>query len=236
MFGPWEKIADGYGKMVLGYFGKTPVPPDPKVVEIAAQHMGLEPTTKTPLEINDADPNKGLAPAKERLEEEGLPTTDENIFIAAACKEKGIDYLMGNAKLGIRKIEPAKDVPSAGKEDKYTVAVGDKSYQVELATDKAVVNGKTYDICISEGIDDSGVTKAASTAEDSTPVKAAVPGTVLGVNCEVGDIVTEGDLLLVLEAMKMEIKVKSPAAGQVTDIEVKKGDQVKTGQLLVSLL
>ncbi|MCC8194646.1 MAG: biotin attachment protein, partial [Deltaproteobacteria bacterium] len=46
LMGPWEKFADGYGKMVLGYFGKTPVPPDPEVVKLASEKMGLEPTTR----------------------------------------------------------------------------------------------------------------------------------------------------------------------------------------------
>ena len=48
MFGPWKKIAEPYGKMVLGYFGKTPVPPDPEeVVKLAAEQLGLEPTTQS---------------------------------------------------------------------------------------------------------------------------------------------------------------------------------------------
>jgi pyruvate carboxylase subunit B len=44
--GPWKKIAPGYGKMVLGYFGKTPVEPDPMVVQIAHEQLKLEPTMK----------------------------------------------------------------------------------------------------------------------------------------------------------------------------------------------
>ena len=39
MFGPWKKIAEPYGKMVLGYFGKTPVPPDEQVVELAREQL-----------------------------------------------------------------------------------------------------------------------------------------------------------------------------------------------------
>lgn len=98
-----EKITPGYGKMVLGYFGKTPVEPDPMVVKAASEQLGLEPTQKTPLEINDADPKKGLKPAKAKLEEAGLPTTDENVFIVATCADKGLLYLKGEAKVnGIR--------------------------------------------------------------------------------------------------------------------------------------
>ena len=92
MFGPWKKIAEPYGKMVLGYFGKTPVPPDESIVELAREQLGLEPTTRPVLELNDQDPSKGIPAAKKMLEDEGLETTDENVFIAAACKEKGIRF------------------------------------------------------------------------------------------------------------------------------------------------
>ena len=81
MAGPWKKITPGYGKMVLGYFGKTPVEPDPKVVKIASEQLGLEPTKKTVLEINNADPKKGLKVAEAKLKEAGLPVTEENIII-----------------------------------------------------------------------------------------------------------------------------------------------------------
>ena len=59
MFGPWKKIAEGYGKMVLGYFGKTPVPADAEVVKVAAEQLKKDPTTEKVVDINDKDPNKG---------------------------------------------------------------------------------------------------------------------------------------------------------------------------------
>jgi pyruvate carboxylase subunit B len=64
MVGPWEKIAIGYGKMVLGYFGKTPVAPAPEIVKLASDQLGLEPTTRSPRLINDDDPSKGAEVAK----------------------------------------------------------------------------------------------------------------------------------------------------------------------------
>ena len=99
--GPWQKIAPGYGKMVLGYFGRTPIAPDPEIVKAASEQLNLEPTTKTVLEINDADPRKSLDYFKKMLTDKGLPLTDENVFIAAACQEKGIQFLEGKATLGI---------------------------------------------------------------------------------------------------------------------------------------
>ena len=59
--------------------------------------MGLEPTTENPVDLNDADPNKGVD-AKKLLAENDIEQTEENIFIAA-CKQKGIDFLLGMLKL-----------------------------------------------------------------------------------------------------------------------------------------
>ena len=66
--GKWKKIADGYGNMVLGYFGRTPVPPDPEVVKIAEEQMGKPRFDGDPLEIIEP----GIPAAKDILEKEGL--------------------------------------------------------------------------------------------------------------------------------------------------------------------
>jgi pyruvate carboxylase subunit B len=257
MFGPWKKIADGYGKMVLGYYGKTPVAPDPQIIKIASEQLKKEPTTRPPIEINDENPARGLGPAKERLEKEGLPTTEENIFIAATCQQKGIDYLLGNAKIGVRKKteEVAPPSPASPAPDGYTVSLMGKKYEVKLDGSRATVNGKTYDVDIAVSQAAPGKPKVVAPApaapapaaaqapapapvaasEGTTSVGAPMPGVVVRTECAVGDTVAEGDILLILEAMKMEIEVKSPEAGTVAQITVKKGDQVISKQLLVSL-
>jgi len=94
MQGPWKAIAPGYGRMVLGYFGKTPVEPDPEIVKIASEKLGLEPTTEKALDLADADPEKSLENWINKLKEENIEITEENIFIAAACQEKGIAFLV----------------------------------------------------------------------------------------------------------------------------------------------
>ncbi len=96
---------------------------------------------------------------------------------------------------------------------------------------KAVVNGKTYDISVKEGVE----AKAGVSNSDATPIKAALPGAVLKINVAEGDSIEEGDVLLVLEAMKMETEIKSPKAGTVASIDVSVGDQVKNGQVMVTL-
>lgn len=64
-------------------------------------------------------------------------------------------------------------------------------------------------------------------------VAAQIAGRILGIRVKVGDTVAKGDVLLLLEAMKMENEIKSPTDGIVKDIPVKEGDRVSEGQVLV---
>ena len=226
MFGRWKKITPGYGKMVLGYFGKTPVEPAAEVVKAASEQLGLQPTVKTPLEINDADPKKGLKPAQEKLEAAGLPVTDENVFIVATCADKGLMYLKGEAK--INGIRWAKDAKPAAKADGATackVTVDGTAYNVSFEGDNvAVVNGKRFAISVGE----ADANAAAASNGAALEVKAPVPGAILRFSAKEGDTVAEGQEILVMEAMKMETAISAPKAGTVSFL-VKQGDQVQTG-------
>ena len=74
-----------------------------------------------------------------------------------------------------------------------------------------------------------------ATTDAKTTVNAPMPGVVLSVKVTVGQSVKKGDVLLVLEAMKMENEIVAPADGVVATIAVNKGVNVKTGDLLVGL-
>lgn len=235
LLGPWKKIAEGYGKMVLGYFGKTPIPADPEIIKLASEQLGLEPTDKKVLEINDADPKKGIAAARKMLQEAGIEETEENFFIAATCKEKGITYLKGEAKSGVRKIDRSK--PAEGGEAAaggYTVKLDGKTFKVKLEGDKAVVNGKTFTVDVSAGIGDEAGASASGDGE-SVKVAAPLPGIVLRLNKDEGDSVSEGEVIMVMESMKMENEIHSPASGIIASIPVKQGDQVAAGDTLVEI-
>lgn len=76
---------------------------------------------------------------------------------------------------------------------------------------------------------------AASGAEGSVKVEAPMPGTILDVKTSVGASVKSGDVLCILEAMKMENDIVAPADGTVASIAVNKGDSVEAGQIIVTL-
>ena len=238
MFGPWKKIAEGYGKMVLGYFGKTPVEPDPEIIKISEEQLQLEPTQAKAVDLNDKDPKKGRDAAIAMLKAENLPPTEENIFIAASCKEKGILYLTGNAKVnGVRlKSAEKKTKPSTTKKggNDYTVQVNNNTYAVQLKDGQAMVNGVAYTVDVKEGIaKDVAPTAPPVATTTAVPVKAPMPGLILRSNVAVGDTVKENEVLMVMEAMKMENEIFAPVSGVVTEIKVKQGDQLNADDVLL---
>ncbi len=233
MFGPWKKIADGYGKMVLGYFGKTPSKPDDTIIKLASEQLKLEPTTKTALELANEDPKKSKKYFIELLEKENLEISEENIFIVAACKEKGIQYLKGNGKINVRKISQMNDSNQTkskkGKNEmsgSYTVVVNGKKYNVD------VIEGDNENISISPKKEEIISKPTDIKSFEGEEVFASLPGNVFKIIANVGDNVKKGDVVLILEAMKMEIEIVAPNDGTILSMEVSPGDSVENGQLL----
>jgi pyruvate carboxylase subunit B len=237
MFGPWAKIADGYGKMVLGYFGRTPVPPDAEVVRIASEQLKLPPTTDHLTAIEN-DPKRGLAATKAVLEKEHLPVTDENLFIVASCEEKGVAFLKGQGTLGVRKNQskvetvpapkPATSTTTDGPAA-YNVALNGRNYRVVLDGKNALVNGTSYDVEVA-----AAKAEAVTAHEEGTskgqPLVTQLPGLVLRVEKQVGSPVKIGDTVVVIESMKMDNAIVSSANGTIAAIYVKQGDQVQADQ------
>ena len=237
--GSWKMDPKGYGKMVLGYFGKTPVPPDPTVVKWAQEQLGLEPTTKSVVEINDANPHLGVKYNTELLEKAGLPVTDENIFIVAACGDKGLNFLKGDRPMGIRYKEAAPAKKADAKGGAYTATIDGKAVAVQLnaAGDAytATVNGKSFTVKVAEGAAAPAAAAAPAGNGALTPLAAPLPGTVVKVVAEVGTEVAEGDVVLVIEAMKMETEIKAAKAGIVREINVSASQVVAAGDTLAMI-
>jgi len=175
------------------------------------------------------------------LTEAGLETSDENIFIAAACGEKGITYLQGDGPLGIRYVEDEeksqlealqKKYPElaggVGNADSYTITVDGKEYAV------AVAPGTADPIAINE-LGSTAPVAGGATQSSGQTIKAPMPGSVFKMLVAVGDSVAAGDTVIILEAMKMEIEVKATEAGVVSGLNVAVGDTISADQDLLSL-
>lgn len=116
------------------------------------------------------------------------------------------------------------------------------------------VNGKAYDVAVEEITDGSAPVQAAApsataapaapapaaapahAAGEGTKVTAPMPGNILDVKVNTGDTVTKGQVLMVLEAMKMENDIVAPCDGKVTSVVAKKGDTVNASDTLATIL
>jgi pyruvate carboxylase subunit B len=231
MFGPWKQIAPGYGRMVLGYFGKTPVKADDEIIKLASEKLKLEATTENPLDIADRDETKSIAHWKKVLEEEGLEVSDENIFIAGACAEKGIAFLKGESPLMVRKGKNncSGDEEMAGN---YTVVVDGKQYSVQVAEGEGNIQIAPAAVnAVAEASTPALVPGAAGSVE----IHSQTPGNVWKIIKNPGDTVAEGDVIMILEAMKMEIDIAAPKAGKIASINVNVNDSVADAQLLATM-
>lgn len=238
MFGPWKKIAPGYGKMVLGYFGKTPVEPDAAVVKIAGEQLGLAPTTESPLAINDRNPDKGLTACRKVLEAESLPVTDENLFIIASCADKGVAFLKGDSSIGVRKDTTNPAVKAKDKDGQkpevISVKLNGKSYNVKLEKSRAIVDGEIYNFEIGVGSEATVANSAAGSGETQS-LTTALPGLVLRIEKKVGDPVKQNETVLVIESMKMETPLNSPVNGRIAAINVSVGEQIQSGVVVAAI-
>ncbi|MDZ7706836.1 MAG: biotin/lipoyl-containing protein [Trueperaceae bacterium] len=243
LYGRWEKIDGGFGRSVLGYFGRPPEPPDPEVVRIAADQLGLEPYEGDPLERAP----DSLGPAEAALKEHGLPVTEENVFLVAAAivpgksmdLNEGLRLLSGKARVRLPLKETAQAAPSAAAP---TAAAPPAAAPPAAAPDGASgaapawtapvrttctvsENGvtRTFDVTLSPPAADgaSAAQRSSTTAAGapSTPAAPASPGA--SAPAQVAE----------------PTAVHSPFGGkvEVLTVHVKVGDTVEAGQVVATV-
>lgn len=117
----------------------------------------------------------------------------------------------------------------------YKIKVNEKVYEIELEEIKTV-----------EGHVEASSTKAAAPAKVEAPaptpvastgevIEAPMPGVIVDIKVKVGDTVNEGDLVAIIEAMKMETELYADKSGKVSAVNVTKGSQINAGDVIVAL-
>jgi pyruvate carboxylase subunit B len=248
MYGRWKKIDPGYGRSVLGYFGKTPLPPDPDVVKTASEQLDMPVFEGDPLE---AAPNN-MEPAKQALEERGLPITDENIFLVMAAMVPGKKMELNE---GIRLLtnSPKIDIPLKKKMAEAAPAAVAAPAPTGPTTTRCTVeeNGtmRTFVVTLEPATQAAGASSAAAASAapavsaapaapaGGTPVHSTFAGSVEVVDLLVrqGDQVGVGTVVAAVEAMKAKHDIKSPVAGQVSAIHVNIGDEIDSSNPIMTI-
>ncbi len=117
---------------------------------------------------------------------------------------------------------------------KFLIKVNGTKYEVEVEEVQAA--GSAVQAPVSAPAASAPVQKAAASSAPagSSSVTSPMPGTILKVNVNEGDTVKKGQVLLILEAMKMENEITAPADGKISSLTVSKGSIVKAGDVLVA--
>jgi len=251
MYGRWKKIDAGYGRAVLGYFGKTPLPPDPEVVRIASEQLELEVFKGNPLE---AAP-KNIEPARKALEERNLPVTDRNIFLVVASMvpgkkmelNEGIRLLTGKSKIDIplkKKEAPKAAAPEAAPAPAASpVASGPVTSRIVVQEGAA---SRTFMVtCEPVGGSNTAPSAPAEPAgkaevpagSNGTPVYSTFAGSVevVDILVRIGDQVHKGQTVAAIEAMKAKHDIKSPIAGKVSAVHVAIGDEIDSSKPIMTI-
>ncbi|MEX0622390.1 MAG: sodium-extruding oxaloacetate decarboxylase subunit alpha [Saccharospirillum sp.] len=238
----YKSISKETQAILKGEYGSAPAPFDS---ELQAKVLnGGEAITCRPADMIDDEMDKLTAELEQIAKEKDIKLaqdTVDDVLTYALFPQIGLKFLQnrGNADA----FEPVPTAASsatpakAGKAEAatYTVAINGKSYVAQVDATGGVsvsINGKTYNTDISEG---GEVTAPAAPAESGTEVPAPLAGNIFKILVEPGDTVEEGQVVMILEAMKMETEVSAPQAGTVGTIQVKEGDSVSVGDTLLTL-
>jgi pyruvate carboxylase subunit B len=247
LFGRWKKIDPGYGRAVLGYFGKTPMPPDPEVVRIASEKLDLP--------VFDGDPlaaaPKNMERARAALEERGLPVTDENVFLVLAAMvpgkkmdaNEGIRFLTGNMKIDIP-LKSKQEVKPVAAPAAPALALTIKAPLTSRCTVEENGTKRTFIVTL-EPLTEAGApvtpptpaSEARRASTGGTPVYSRFAGSVevVDVMVKVGDTVGTGSVVAAVEAMKARNDIKAPCNGTVSAIHVKIGDEIDSSQPIITI-
>lgn len=246
MYGRWEKIESGYGRAILGYFGRTPLPPDPDVMKKASEQLELPVFEGDPLE---AAP-KNVEPAKKALEERNLTVNDVNTFLVLAAMvpgkkmevNEGIKFLTGKGKIDIplkKKEEPAKetkDVPAASTQISNISGPVTNKCIVEENGQSRVFTVIVEPIASAESSkSDAAVSPQAGS--NGIPIFSTFSGSVdvVDILVKVGDKVTKGQVVVQVEAMKAKHDIKSPQDGTISTINVEVGDEIDSTKPILTI-
>lgn len=253
LYGRWERIDRGYGMSVLGYFGRTPLPPDPQVVERAAQQLELPPFQGDPLEAAPDTMDK----ARSALRERDLPVTDENTFLVLAAMvpgkrmelNEGIRLLTGQARVDLPLKEPQAKPSKIAQDPGAGAKLEAPKVNGPFTTRCTVEEGgrvRTFTVTLEPA--NAGGAGAANGPQPTLPASEATPESerdvfstfagsveVVDILVSVGDRVEEGAVVAAVEAMKATHDIRSPFAGSVAAIHTAVGKEVDSRTPLLTL-
>ncbi|MFZ7222951.1 sodium-extruding oxaloacetate decarboxylase subunit alpha [Avibacterium avium] len=252
----YKTIAKETAGILKGEYGRTPAPVN---AELQARVLeGAEPITSRPADHLEPEMEKLTLEIKQQAKEKGIKLSDneiDDVLIVALFPQVGLKFLENRGNPDA--FEPAPTVEQAPEKTSQKTTAPVKQSDGGAAVYTVEFEGKAFVVKVSEGGDINQITPAATPsvqpaqpaqiapqpaapqatpqAANGTPVNAPMAGTIWKVVATEGQQVAEGDVLLILEAMKMETEIRASQGGTVQNISVKAGDAVAVGDTLLTI-
>jgi len=228
----YKSISKETQGILKGEYGATPAPVN---ADLQSEILGVneEPITCRPADNIDSELESLTVELEGLSAEHGFNLTAndgqiDDVLTYALFPQVGLKFLQN------RNNPDAFEPVPTGKTAVPTNDAGEEIYTVE-------VEGKSYTVAVSEGGDVSGIalldtaSVSAAPTTGGSPVAAPLAGNVVKVLVKPGQRVSEGESIIILEAMKMETSVSAPSDGTIVEVMVQAGDSCTVGDVLVTL-
>jgi len=233
----YKNITKETAGVLKGEYGSTPAPVN-KELQARVLEEGEEPITCRPADLIDDEMEKLTAELEALANDKGIKLAEqkeEDVLIYALFPQIGLKFLENRDKPdAFEPVPGAEPETPAATPAAAPVAGGPEAYTV-------AVNGKTYNVTVAAGGEIQSVSAAAAPAAsaaaggEAEPVPAPLAGNIFKIKVEAGQQVNQGDVIMIMEAMKMETEVRTPRSGVVSSVPVKEGDAVQVGETLIML-
>ncbi|GGW47207.1 sodium-extruding oxaloacetate decarboxylase subunit alpha [Vreelandella hamiltonii] len=240
----YKSISKEVQALLKGEYGSAPAPFNAELQKRVLE--GGEPITCRPADNLSPEMDKLAAELKEKASADSIRLAEgerevDDVLTYALFPQIGLKFLKNRDNKDA--FEPAPEAPQAAAPAKTETASaiaptssgGPETYTVKL-------NGKAYVVEVSEGGEIGDIqeqpaaqSEAAAPAPSGESIDAPLAGNIFKVNVRPGDQVAEGDVVIILEAMKMETEVRASSAGTVSKVNVSEGDSVAVGDALIEL-
>ena len=239
----YKNITKETAGVLKGEYGASPAPVNAELQTRVLE--GAEPVTCRPADKLEPEVGKLTDEFRRLVQERGIRVAADEIddvLTYALFPQIGLKFLENrdnpDAFEPVPGSEP-KPAPVAAAPVAASASGGSESYQV-------TVDGRTYDVVVAPGGEVSGIQAASSAAAPaaaappatggaSVSIPAPLAGNIFKINVTAGQVVKSGEVIMILEAMKMETEVRSPESGTVQSLMVKEGDAVQVGDTLLTL-
>jgi len=236
----YKNITKETAGVLKGEYGATPAPVNKALQDKVLN--GAQAITCRPADLIAPEMDKLIAEVIEKAQIEGVTLAtniEEDALINGLFAQVGWKFLANRGNPAIFEAAPdtqAASAPQASSADAvdasaqsqseiYTVNVDGRNFSVIVGTNSAALTIQPA----------ASATHAALIASSGAVVESPMAGNILKILVDVGSIVAEGDVVVIMEAMKMETEVRSKTAGIVSTVNIKEGSAVASGEVLISL-